>query len=109
MQPFCFAQVTLMLVVGRWKLMIVYWLLQKDHRFNELQRNLGPVTHKTLSTTLREMEADGLLRRLDFGEVPPRVEYSLTEKGRSLLPVLLAMQSWAESHHLDAHESPAVE
>jgi DNA-binding HxlR family transcriptional regulator len=64
-------------------------------RFNELQRALGSITHRTLSRTLKEMESDGLLERRDYGEIPPRVEYQLTPLGRSLEPVLLAMHDWA--------------
>lgn len=64
-------------------------------RFNELQRRLGGVTHRTLSRTLKEMEADDLLTRHDYGEIPPRVDYSLTARGRSLEPVLQAMEQWA--------------
>jgi len=64
-------------------------------RFNELQRRLGGITHRTLSKTLKEMQADRLLIRRDYGEIPPRVDYSLTELGRSLEPVLQAMEQWA--------------
>jgi DNA-binding HxlR family transcriptional regulator len=75
--------------------MIIYWLLQGPMRFNELQRRLGGITHRTLSKTLKEMQADRLLIRRDYGEIPPRVDYSLTELGRSLEPVLQAMEQWA--------------
>src|SRR3546814_20316779 len=68
-------------------------------RFNQLQRDLGAITHRTLSKTLKEMEADGLIARTDHGEIPPRVDYSLTEKGESLEPVLTALAKWAEKHH----------
>src|SRR3546814_16623468 len=78
--------------------MIIYWLLQGTRRFNQLQRDLGAITHRTLSKTLKEMEADGLIARTDHGEIPPRVDYSLTEKGESLEPVLTAMAKWAEKH-----------
>ena len=94
----CPAEVTLKLISGRWKPMVIYWLLQETKRFNQLQRDLGSVTHRTLSKTLKEMEADGLVARRDFGEIPPRVEYSLTPHGRSLEPVLSAMHDWAEAH-----------
>jgi DNA-binding HxlR family transcriptional regulator len=75
--------------------MTIYWLLQGPMRFNELQRRLDAVTHCTLSKTLKEMEADGLLIRRDYGEIPPRVDYSLTPRGRTLEPVLRAMEQWA--------------
>ncbi|NNC71673.1 MAG: helix-turn-helix transcriptional regulator [Sphingomonadaceae bacterium] len=98
----CPAEVTLKLISGRWKPMVIYWLLQETKRFNQLQRDLGSVTHRTLSKTLKEMEADGLVARRDFGEIPPRVEYSLTPLGRSLDPVLAAMHDWANAHrHVD--------
>jgi DNA-binding HxlR family transcriptional regulator len=74
-------------------------------RFNELQRRLGGVTHRTLSKTLKEMEADGLLVRRDYGEIPPRVDYSLTPRGRSLEPVLGAMEQWAREQETVATAS----
>jgi DNA-binding HxlR family transcriptional regulator len=67
-------------------------------RFNELQRRLGAVTHRTLSKTLQKMEADGLVIRRDYGEIPPRVDYSLTPRGRSLEPILRAMERWAQDY-----------
>lgn len=91
----CPAEVTLDFLVGKWRPMTIYWLLQGPMRFNELQRRLGAVTHRTLSKTLKEMEADGLLTRRDYGEIPPRVDYSLTARGRTLEPVLRAMERWA--------------
>jgi DNA-binding HxlR family transcriptional regulator len=75
--------------------MVIHWLLQRKMRFNELQRALGPITHRTLSRTLKEMESDGLVERRDHGEIPPRVDYSLTARGRSIEPVLVAMHEWA--------------
>jgi DNA-binding HxlR family transcriptional regulator len=91
----CPAERTLDLLVGKWRPMIIFWLMDGPLRFNALQRRLGAVTHRTLSKTLKEMEMDGLLLRKDFGEIPPRVDYSLTELGRSLRPVLDAMEAWA--------------
>jgi len=78
--------------------MVVYWLLKGPLRFNELQRRLGAVTHRTLSKTLKTMEADGLICRKDYNEIPPRVDYTLTDRGRSLRPVLTAMEKWARTH-----------
>jgi DNA-binding HxlR family transcriptional regulator len=77
--------------------MVIYWLMDAPLRFNELQRRLGAITHRTLSKTLKEMEADGLVQRKDYGEIPPRVDYSLTGRGRSLKPVLQAMEEWARN------------
>ncbi|MDE8654675.1 winged helix-turn-helix transcriptional regulator [Novosphingobium album (ex Liu et al. 2023)] len=87
---------------GKWRPMIIYWLLQGSRRFNQLQRDLGGITHRTLAKTLREMEASGLLTRRDHGEIPPRVDYALTPRGKSLEPVLIAMAKWAEDHQRDA-------
>ena len=94
----CPAERTLTLTAGRWKPLVIYWLLQRGMRFNELQRALGPITHRTLSRTLKEMESDGLVERHDHGVIPPRVDYSLTPLGRSLEGVLQAMHQWAEEH-----------
>lgn len=92
----CPAEMTLDFLAGKWRPMIIYWLLQGPMRFNELQRRLSAVTHRTLSKTLKEMEAGGLVTRHDYGEIPPRVDYSLTPRGRSLQPVLGAMERWAQ-------------
>lgn len=96
-KPTCPAEITIALVAGRWKLMVILRLLTRTHRFNELQRDLGRITHRTLARTLKEMEEDGLVRRKDYREVPPRVEYSLTEKGITLEPILVEMERWAEA------------
>ena len=92
----CPSELTLEVISGRWKMMVIYWLLQGERRFNQLQRDLGGITHRTLAKQLREMEADGLVERRDHGEIPPRVDYRLTALGRSLQPVLMAMQDWAQ-------------
>ncbi len=83
---------------GKWKLAIIWRLFEGKLRFNELQRLLGGITAKVLAQQLRELEDDGIVSRLSFPEVPPRVEYELTETGRSLEPVLDAMCSWGKSH-----------
>ena len=95
-KPGCPTEVTLEVIAGRWKVMVIYWLLQGERRFNQLQRDLGGITHRTLAKQLREMESDGLVERRDHGEIPPRVDYRLTALGRSLEPVLMAMQDWAQ-------------
>lgn len=97
-KPACPAETALELVSGRWKLMVIFWLLQGEQRFNALQRNLGGITHRTLARQLREMEADGLVERRDYGEIPPRVDYRLTARGRSLQPILRAMEDWTVRH-----------
>jgi DNA-binding HxlR family transcriptional regulator len=94
----CPTEQTLDLVSGRWKAMVIYWLLQGGRRFNRLQRDLSGISHRTLTKQLRELEADGLVERHDFFEIPPRVEYRLSALGHSLKPVLLAMHEWAVAH-----------
>ena len=90
---------TLSLLNGRWKLLILYTLGKGEViRFNELQRLLGRITYKTLSASLKEMEADGLVFRRAYPQIPPKVEYGLTERGRSLLPLLREMCRWGETH-----------
>ena len=94
----CPSEITLEVISGRWKMMVIYWLMQGERRFNQLQRDLGEITHRTLAKQLREMEADGLVERRDHREIPPRVDYRLTALGRSLEPVLMAMQDWAQAN-----------
>ena len=86
---------TLSMIGGKWRLVILYWLVEYDTiRFNELQRKIGTITYKTLSTELKEMEAVGLIIRREYPQIPPKVEYSLSEKGRSLLPIMEIMCKW---------------
>lgn len=94
----CPTEQTLDLISGRWKAMVIYWLLKGDRRFNQLQRDLSGISHRTLTKQLRELEADGLVERHDFSENPPRVEYRLSTLGQSLEPILLAMHEWALAH-----------
>ena len=83
---------TLSMIGGKWRLVILYWLVEyKTIRFNELQRKIGTITYKTLSTELKALEADGLIVRKEYPQIPPKVEYSLSDKGRSLLPVMESM------------------
>ena len=97
-QAGCPTEITLELISGRWKVMVIYWLLKGERRFNQLQRDLSGITHRTLAKQLKEMEAHGLVERHDYGEIPPRVEYRLTPLGRSLEPILLAMHDWAVAY-----------
>jgi DNA-binding HxlR family transcriptional regulator len=94
----CPTEQTLDLVSGLWKVMVFYWLLKGDRRFNQLQRDLNDISHRTLTKQLRELEADGLVEQHDFLEIPPRVEYRLSLLGHSLEPILLAMHEWAVAH-----------
>ena len=84
-------------ICGKWKILILWYVAHyKVQRFGELKRRLTGVTQSTLTKQLRELEADGFLHREIYQEIPPRVEYSLTEFGQSFVPVLEAMLSWSE-------------
>ena len=96
--PPCPVETTLMLISDRWKVLILRDLMPGTKRFGELKKSIGHVTQKVLTANLREMEAQGLLQRKVYAEVPPRVEYTLTDLGRSLKPVLDAMCSWGEQY-----------
>lgn len=96
--PACPVETTLTLISSKWKVLIVRDLLAGTKRFGELQRSVGNVSQKVLTAQLREMEEDGLVDRKVYPEVPPRVEYSLTELGRSLEPVLSVMWNWGEEY-----------
>ena len=92
--PACPVEVTLMLISDRWKVLILRDLLSGTKRFGELKKSIGSISQKVLTSNLRSMEEDGLLTRKVYAEVPPREEYTLTELGKSLQPILLAMQQW---------------
>ena len=94
--PACPVETTLSLIGDKWKVLILRELLGGTRRFGELRRGIGRVSQKVLTAQLRAMEADGLVRREVFAEVPPRVEYSLTPLGRSLAPVMDALRTWGE-------------
>lgn len=92
--PACPVETTLMLISDRWRALILRDLLTGTKRFGELRKSLSGISQKVLTANLRDMEANGLLTRKVYAEVPPRVEYSLTELGFSLRPVLAAMFDW---------------
>lgn len=94
----CPVERTLDVIGGRWKVLILQELLQGTRRFNELQRALRGITQKMLTQQLREMEADGIVHREIYLQVPPKVEYSLTPLGKSLKPILDAMHAWGIRH-----------
>ena len=96
--PACPVETTLMLISDKWKVLILRDLMPGTKRFSELKRSVGHVTQKVLTAQLRQMEERGLVARTVYPEVPPRVEYSLTELGRSLKPVLDAMWDWGENY-----------
>ncbi|HEX3075774.1 MAG TPA: helix-turn-helix domain-containing protein [Lachnospiraceae bacterium] len=94
----CPVEITLSLISNKWKVLIIRDLLEGTKRFSELKRTVGNITQKVLTTNLREMEESGLLIRKVYAEVPPRVEYSLTELGQSLRIVLDAMVIWGNNY-----------
>ena len=94
--PACPVETTLMLIGDKWKVLILRDLLPGTKRFGELKKSIGNVSQKVLTSQLRDMESNGLVNRKVYPEVPPRVEYSLTELGRSLKPILDAMWDWGE-------------
>ena len=96
--PACPVETTLTLISDKWKVLILRDLMPGTKRFGELKRSIGHVTQKVLTAQLREMEATGLLTRRVFAEVPPHVEYTLTDLGYSLKPVLDAMWNWGEAY-----------
>lgn len=110
--PACPVETTLTLISDKWKVLILRDLLPGTKRFGELKKSIGHVTQKVLTAQLREMEANGLLTRTVYAEVPPRVEYTLTALGYSLKPILDAMWDWGEEYQAKsgaAVEKPAGE
>ena len=90
---------TMSLIQGKYKMFILYTLACYEIvRFNEIKKYIGEISYKTLSSTLKELEVDGLIRRKEYPQIPPKVEYSLSEKGRSLIPILEEMCDWGEAH-----------
>lgn len=96
--PACPVETTLSLIGDKWKVLILRDLITGTKRFGELKKSIGTVSQKVLTAQLRDMEENGLIHREVYAEVPPRVEYSLTELGKSLLPVLDAMRNWGEDY-----------
>lgn len=84
---------------GKWKIEILYYIgIENIKRFGELRRHIGDITESSLTKQLRELEADGFISRFDYKEVPPKVEYSLTDLGKSFIPVLDFMKTWGENN-----------
>lgn len=98
----CPVETTLDIIGGKWKPLIIYHLLGGTKRFNELQRCIPQVTRRMLTRQLRELEADGIVHREVYKEVPPKVEYSLTDTGRSLQPILDQVLAWGLWYQRDA-------
>ena len=96
--PECPVATTVQLIGNKWKLLIIRNLLVRPWRFNELQKNLDGISQKVLTDSLRSLEQDGLVTRTVYAEVPPRVEYALSDLGLSLKPILDAMQTWGNGY-----------
>ena len=96
--PNCPVETTLTLIGDKWKVLILRDLMPGTKRFGELKKSIGSVSQKVLTAQLRDMEESGLVSRKVYAEVPPKVEYSLTDLGQSLKPVLDAMQCWGEGY-----------
>ena len=94
----CAVEASLAVIGGRWKGVVLYWLLKGRHRFGELRKRLPRCSQRMLTLQLRELEEDGLVKRTVYAEVPPRVEYELTAMGASMLPALEGFTSWIRDH-----------
>lgn len=102
--PSCPVETTLMLIGDKWKVLILRDLMPGTKRFGELKKSIGGISQKVLTAQLRAMEENGLVIRTVYPEVPPRVEYSLTELGQSLKPVLDSMWDWGEGYKAKAQK-----
>lgn len=107
--PACPVEITLLLIGDKWKVLILRDLMTGTKRFGELKKSIGSVSQKVLTSQLRDMEDKGLVSRKVYAEVPPRVEYSLTELGKSLEPILDAMQSWGTDYKVRCAVQSAAE
>ena len=96
--PECPVATTVQLIGNKWKLLIMRNLLVRPWRFNELQKDLDGISQKVLTDSLRSMETDGIITRTVYAEVPPRVEYALSELGETMRPILDSMQVWGENY-----------
>ncbi|GLC82243.1 winged helix-turn-helix transcriptional regulator [Lacrimispora brassicae] len=95
-EPFAYA---ISLIDGKWKMHILFWLWKKQVlRYGELKRSLGTISHKMLSTQLKELETDNIIIRKEYPQVPPKVEYSLSQRGLSIMPVLQCLCEWGQNH-----------
>lgn len=99
----CPVETTLKIISGRWKVMVIHELLQGTRRFNEIVRALRGISHRTLTQQLKELEQHGIITRKVHAEIPPKVEYTLTELGKSMEPVLMAMHDWGVNYHNLGH------
>lgn len=92
--PECPVATTVQLIGGKWKILIIRNLMQQPWRFNELKRDLTGISQKVLTDSLRSMELDGIIKRKTYPEIPPHVEYSLSDLGKSMKPIIEAMAEW---------------
>jgi len=89
-----------MAILGsKWKPIVIYALRERTARFGQLHASIGTISKKVLTSTLKELEADGILFREEFKELPPRVEYSITERGRTLIPIIIQLAQWDNEHY----------
>ena len=105
--PDCPVATTVLMIGSKWKLLVMRNLMQRPWRFNELQKSIEGISQKALTETLRSMEADGIVLRTAYPEVPPRVEYSLTELGRSMQPIIKSMELWGLAYQEQSRGSTA--
>lgn len=96
--PACPVELTLLLISNRWKVLILRDLMDGTKRFGELKKSIGKISQKVLTSNLRSMEEQGLVTRKVYAEVPPKVEYTLTQMGHSLRPILDAMHNWGDTY-----------
>jgi len=96
--PECPVATTVMMIGSKWKLLIMRNLLARPWRFNELQKSINGISQKALTEALRSMEADGIVSRTVYPEVPPRVEYALTKLGESMRPIIKSMETWGMAY-----------
>ena len=102
--PDCPVQTTVQLIGSKWKLLILRNLMQRPWRFNELHKSLEGISQKVLTDALRQLEADGIITRTVYAEVPPRVEYTLSQLGQSMRPILDAMETWGKGYRAQVLE-----
>jgi DNA-binding HxlR family transcriptional regulator len=117
--PGCAVEATITLIDGKWKCVILYHLLDGTLRFNQLRRLIPAATQRVLTAQLRELEVDGLVTRIIYAEVPPKVEYLLSDLGHSLAPVLHSLGAWGQDHmhlfnnqtnpEIEAHQAPPLQ
>lgn len=96
--PACPVATTVQMIGSKWKLLIIRNLMSRPWRFNELKKDLEGISQKVLTDSLRSMEADGIITRTVYPEVPPRVEYALSELGESMRPIIVAMERWGTEY-----------